>query len=173
MISRRNFLKTALTVTASYPFTRAIAAPKAERSLKLYNTHTDESLSRIYYSSGIYNDSAIKEINYLLRCHYSNEVMPINIKLLDLLWNIKDVFGKDREIHIVSGYRSHAYNRFLRNIGRMVAMESLHLYGLAIDFSIPGISSHELSRIAKSFSAGGVGRYPGFVHIDLGRIRSW
>ncbi len=173
MISRRNFLRTVLAITASYPFKKAFASPKAERFLDLYNVHTGERLSTTYYTSGGYNSSAIKEINYLLRCHYTNEVMPVDIRILDLLCDIKDIFGKDREVHIISGYRSSVYNKYLRRLGRKVARESLHLCGLAIDFVIPDISSRELSDVARSFFAGGVGKYPEFVHIDLGRIRHW
>jgi uncharacterized protein YcbK (DUF882 family) len=149
------------------------SSKEVERSLNLYNIHTNERLHVKYYESGIYDKNALHEINYLLRCHYSNEIIPIDTSLLDLLCDIKDIFGKDKEVHIISGYRSFAYNEYLRSLGRKVVQNSLHLYGLAIDFSITGISTSKLSSIAKSFSAGGVGKYPEFVHIDVGRIRYW
>jgi uncharacterized protein YcbK (DUF882 family) len=173
VISRRNLLKAALAISAFYPLRKVFAFSKEERFLNLYNIHTGESLNTTYYQEGTYNHSAVDKINYLLRCHYTNEVMPLDIRLLDLLCDIKDISGKDREVHIISGYRSHAYNEYLRSLGRKVARDSFHLYGLAIDFSIPCVSSSELSNIAKSFSAGGVGKYPDFVHIDLGRVRYW
>lgn len=173
MLTRRNFLRTLFAFTAFYPFKKVFASLKNEKFLDLYNIHTGERLYTRYYASGIYDTDAVDKINYLLRCHYTNEVMPIDISLLDLLCNIKDIFGKEREIHIISGYRSHVYNEYLRNLGKKVAHDSFHLYGLAIDFAIPGVSSSELSSVAKSFPAGGVGRYPEFVHIDLGRIRYW
>ncbi len=173
MISRRNLLKAALAITASYPLRKVFAFSKEERFLNLYNIHTGEKFNAKYYESNIYDNNAINKINYLLRCHYTNEVMPVDIRLLDLLCDIKDIFEKDREVHIISGYRSYAYNEYLRSLGRKVVKDSFHLYGLAIDFSIPCVSSSELSNIAKSFSAGGVGKYPDFVHIDLGRIRYW
>jgi len=31
----------------------------------------------------------------------------------------------------------------------------------------------ELYRTARAFAAGGVGKYPEFVHIDVGRVRYW
>jgi uncharacterized protein YcbK (DUF882 family) len=173
MISRRNLLKAAFTITAFYPFKKAFAFSKEEKFLNLYNIHTGEKFNEKYYGSGIYDNNAINKINYLLRCHYTNEIVPVDIKLLDLLCDIKDIFGKNKEVHIISGYRSQAYNEYLRSLGRKVAKDSLHIYGLAIDFSIPGVNNTELSNIAKSFSAGGVGKYPEFVHIDLGRIRYW
>ncbi len=173
MISRRYFLRTLFTLSLAYPLKKVFAFTQDEKFLHLYNIHTGEKLSTRYYASGGYDRDAINQIYHLLRCHYTNEVVPVDISLIDLLCEIKDSLGKDKEVHIVSGYRSHAYNEYLRSLGRKVAKDSLHLYGLAIDFSIPGISSDELSSIARFFSVGGVGEYPEFVHIDVGRIRYW
>jgi len=178
MISRRTFLKTSTLLMASFLFDDVFASGRAkynktERVLDLYNIHTREKLIITYYSSGTYDYDAIEQINYLLRCHYTNEVRPLDIRVIDLLCDIKDVVGKDKEAHIISGYRSPAYNNYLRSIGRDVARNSLHLDGLAVDFSIPGISSSKLSDVAKSFQAGGVGKYTEFVHIDVGQVRHW
>jgi uncharacterized protein YcbK (DUF882 family) len=197
MISRRNFLRALVAGTAFYPFRNAFASISnppsplpdgrqagpfrkagkggftGERILKMYNIHTGESLNIKYYSSGNYDLKALDEINYFLRCHYTNEVKDIDISVLDLLCDIKDLVDKEKEIKIISGYRSLAYNEFLISQGRNVSKNTLHLQGLAIDFSIEGVSNKGLSRIAKSFSAGGVGKYPEFVHIDVGRVRYW
>ncbi len=173
MISRRNFLKAMVATAIIYPFKNVSASQKSERILNMYNIHTDESLNIKYYSSGIYDREAIDKINYFLRCHYTNEVKAMDIGVLDMLCDIKDIVGKDREVQIISGYRSLAYNEFLRSHGSKVSKNSLHLSGLAIDFSIEGVNNDELSRIARSFATGGVGKYPEFVHIDVGRIRYW
>ena len=178
MISRRNFLKTLAFISAAHPFKNVFASNKiqcnkTERALHLFNIHTGERLDIKYYSSGIYDLDAMNRINYLLRCHYNDEIKPIDAGVIDLLCDIKDIIGKDREVHIISGYRSPVYNEYLRSVGRRVVQDSLHLCGLAVDFSIPGISSNKLSDVAKSFRAGGVGKYSDFVHIDIGRIRYW
>jgi len=173
MISRRIFLRTLFAVTLACPLRKVFASPKNERFLDLYNIHTDERLYTRYFASGTYDSDAINQIYYLLRCHYTDEVMPVDMKLIDLLCDSKDIFGKDKQVHIISGYRSYAYNEYLRRRGRKVAKNSLHLYGLAIDFSIPDVSSRELSTVARSFAAGGVGKYHKFIHIDLGSIRYW
>jgi uncharacterized protein YcbK (DUF882 family) len=173
MISRRKFLKALVVAVAAYPLKNVLASQKPEKILNMYNIHTNESLNVKYCSSGIYNPDAIDKINYFLRCHYTNEVRAIDIRVLDLLCDIKDIIDKEREIQIISGYRSLAYNEFLRSQGRNVSRNSLHLQGLAIDFSINGVSNNKLSHIAKSFSAGGVGKYPEFVHVDVGRVRYW
>lgn len=177
MISRRSFLKAVAAGIAVHPFKNALASQKTdlktEKILSMYNIHTGESINIKYYESGAYDHDAINELNYLLRDHYTNEVKPINVKVLDLLCDIKDIFGNDKQVQIISGYRSPAYNEYLRSLGRRVSKNSLHLYGLAIDFVIPGVSNYELFRIAKSFGVGGVGHYPEFVHIDTGHKRYW
>jgi uncharacterized protein YcbK (DUF882 family) len=99
--------------------------------------------------------------------------MPIDIKVIDLLCDIKDRCGRNKEITIISGYRSSLYNGLLRRQGRNVSRNSLHLEGRAIDFTIEGVSKRKLVYIAKSFKAGGVGKYPEFVHIDVGDLRYW
>lgn len=173
MISRRNFLRAIAAAAAFYPFRQVFASTSREKSLNLYNIHTDENLDITYFSGGRYDFEALDKINHLMRCHYNNTVKPIDVGVLDLLCDIKDRLGADREIQIISGYRSPEYNDYLRSIGRHVAKNSFHMRGVAIDFSIQGFSMSSLSRTAKSFLAGGVGRYPEFVHIDTGPVRYW
>ena len=173
MISRRTFIKALLTAAVYYPFKGVYAYQNTDRILKMYNIHTDERIHVDYSSSGTYDPDAINRINYFLRCHYTNEIRPIDIKVIDLLCDIKDRCGQNKEIKIISGYRSSIYNRLLRSLGRNVSKKSMHLKGRAIDFMIEGIDNRKLARIAKSFKAGGVGKYPEFVHIDIGKIRYW
>jgi len=203
MISRRNFMKALVAGIAYNPFKKVFASKSKESNhtefppthpwergaeedlkggkreflddkiLNMYNIHTSESLNIKYYSSGVYDRNALNKINYFLRCHYTNEVKEIDIKVLDLLCNIKNIVDKDKKVYIISGYRSAAYNEFLIRQGRNVSKNSLHLQGLAIDFSIEEVNTYELSRIARSLAAGGVGKYPEFVHIDVGRLRYW
>lgn len=174
MISRRDFLKTIAAGAAVYPFKSALASSiTGERILNAFNIHTGESLNIIYYASGRYDYSALREINYFLRCHYTNKIETIDIKLIDLLSSIQNILGVDKQLQIISGYRSVEYNEYLRSIGRRVSKNSLHLLGLAVDFTLPHIKNSELFDIAKSFKIGGVGLYPEFVHVDTGRIRYW
>jgi uncharacterized protein YcbK (DUF882 family) len=175
VISRRSFLKAAVAASVILPFRpmKAFAAQKAERSLNLYNTHTGENLDISYYSAGRYDYEAIGQINYLLRCHFTNEVKAMDLRVLDLLSDIKDLIGKDKQLRIISGYRSPQYNEHLFNIGRGVVRDSLHLRGLAIDFAVEGFGTNRIAGVAKSFAAGGVGKYSEFVHIDVGRVRYW
>ncbi len=180
MISRRSLLKALLATAALGPARAAIAArkvpvasPPADGFLCLYNIHTKETLATTYRVGGAYDPKALDAINWLLRCHYTNESRPVDVGVLDLLCRIKDPYGERTPVHVVSGYRSPAYNALLRKQGHHVAGGSYHLHGLAVDFILPGVSTRELFRAARSLQAGGVGNYPEFVHIDVGPVRSW
>jgi uncharacterized protein YcbK (DUF882 family) len=180
MISRRNFLKGAIATACCFHLgnmRNVVASPglegAKERVLKLYNIHTGERLKTRYWVSGDYLQEEISRINHFFRCHYANTGKPINVKVIDLLCDVKNFFACGKEINIISGYRSPEYNEHLRSLGRHVSGGSLHLDGLAIDFAIPGIRTERLAKAAAQFQAGGVGLYPDFVHIDVGRVRRW
>ncbi len=173
MMTRRSFLKITTLVVMSCHSRKVFGLDKKERVLNLYNIHTGERLNVKYHSSGSYDRNALNEINYFMRCYYTNEIKPIDVKVIDLLCDIKDAIGRNKELFIISGYRSPEYNEYLRQIGRCVACNSLHLQGRAIDFRVPRVDSRTLAAIAKTFHLGGVGTYPDFVHIDDGRLRYW
>lgn len=174
MISRRAFLAgTAALAALAAPLGRAVASVPQTRALRLVNVHTDESLDVTYYDEGAYDYEALEQINRLLRCHRTDEVKPIDIRLLDLLCDIRDRAAYGHEIEIISGYRSAEYNDFLRRRSRRVARDSYHLYGLAVDFAMPGVSNRDIWHLARGLYAGGVGKYRSFVHIDVGPVRYW
>jgi uncharacterized protein YcbK (DUF882 family) len=83
--------------------------------------------------------------------------------------------GGDREIHVISGFRSVEYNAWLARRGSGVSRDSLHLVGRAIDVRFPDVTLGRVRRVAVDLACGGVGHYPGsgFVHLDSGRVRSW
>jgi uncharacterized protein YcbK (DUF882 family) len=173
MISRRKFLKALVAGATFFSFGDVFASVNSDRVLNMHNVHTGESLNIRYCSFDGYDREALDRINYFLRCHYTNEVEEIDVNVLDLLCDINNAVNNKKEIQIISGYRSPAYNEYLFEHGHKVSRNSLHLKGLAIDFAMEGIGNNGLSNVAKSFSAGGVGTYPDFVHIDVGRVRYW
>lgn len=173
MITRRDFMKACVATATLFPFRDVFASMGGERILDMFNIHTGEQLNIRYCSSGAYDRDALEKINHFLRCHYTNEVREIDVGVLDLLCDIRDSVGTKKELQIVSGYRSPAYNQYLVSLGRHVSRNSLHLQGLAIDFAIDGVSNERLVRLAKSFRGGGVGKYEDFVHVDVGRVRYW
>lgn len=155
------------------PLSWAFGSVPPDKTLRLYNAHTEETLDVTYYRNGSYDFESLGKINYLMRCHYTGELKPIDVRVLDLLCGITDSLGRDGQIEIISGYRSFTYNEYLRTRSRNVARDSYHMKGLAVDFTVSGIRNNALARTARSFNAGGVGEYREFVHIDVGPVRSW
>ena len=140
-----------------------------------FDTHTHETLSIVYRDSdGNYNDAALGAINHTLRCHGNSLRFPMSLKLIELIDNVQDRFGA-KNVHVISGYRSPEYNATLTKRSSRVAHNSLHMRGLAMDIRMPGVNKVELGQYARSLRTGGVGVYysSGFVHIDVGPVRSW
>jgi uncharacterized protein YcbK (DUF882 family) len=146
-----------------------------EKSLAFHNLHTLEDLEVVYWRDGRYLAPALDEIYYILRDHRQEEVHPIDTGLLDLLHALNRRLGTARPFHLVCGYRSPKTNAMLRKRSRGVARKSLHLKGMAVDIRVPGFRTSALRDIASSLRGGGVGYYrkPGFVHLDVGRVRYW
>jgi uncharacterized protein YcbK (DUF882 family) len=147
-----------------------------EGRLSLYNVHTREKLAVTYRKHGNeYDPEALKDLNWFLRCNYTNKKIDMDTNVIEYLNIVDNQFGGDNEIHIISGFRSLEYNSLLREEGRRVAHHSLHMLGKAIDFFIPRVSLKNLRMAALSLQYGGVGYYPqtGFVHIDSGNFRTW
>jgi uncharacterized protein YcbK (DUF882 family) len=146
-----------------------------KRTLSFYNLHTNESLCADYRINGKYMPDALSKINYILRDHRTNEIQPIDIRLLDLLHVLRTRIASNQPFHIISGYRSRKTNVRLRKQGRQVAKRSYHLLGRAIDISIPGCCLSDLRDVAMKLGMGGVGYYPRsrFVHVDTGPVRYW
>ncbi len=78
-------------------------------------------------------------------------------------------------IEIISAYRSPASNAWLARNASGVSRTSLHTRGMAADIRLRERPLEDLHRAALALGAGGVGLYPasGFVHVDIGRVRSW
>lgn len=148
------------------------------RTLSLYHVHTKESLTITYKVNGRYIPSALEKINYLLRDWRRSEVIRIDPKTIDLMWELHADLGSTRPVHIICGYRSPKTNSFLKRIGRNVAKKSQHMVGKAIDLYFPDVSTEKLRNSALVRQVGGVGYYrssgpSGFVHIDSGHVRMW
>jgi uncharacterized protein YcbK (DUF882 family) len=180
VMTRRTFLR--LSAIAAVPLfssplalSNALALPKTKRSLSLYNTHTGETVTTAYWESGKYLSQPLFEINYILRDHRTDQVMPIDLDLLDLLYAVRVRMLTQQPFHIISGYRSPETNAWLCRLNRGVVENSLHLCGKAVDIRLPGCGLPSLRSVAMDLKRGGVGFYPrsDFIHVDVGRVRCW
>lgn len=179
-ICRRSFLKAgALALGCSlFPQTisGAVIPPQLpERTLSFYNLHTDESLKVTYWYHGEYITDALSEIDFIMRDFRTNEIKTIDSRLIELLHTLRNNMESQEKLHIISGYRSPTTNTKLHKKSGGVAAHSLHMQGKAADIRLPGKSLESLWKTAKDLKLGGVGYYPSpdFIHVDIGRVRTW
>lgn len=147
-----------------------------EGRLTLFNVWTDERLDVTYRNEdGEYDLEALDDVNHILRCHYTGEVAAIDVRVLEHVNLVQKKLGRQREIHVISGFRSPEYNAMLVRFGRRAARNSLHVQGQAIDIQIPGVHPKMVRQAALELGYGGVGYYPRskFVHLDSGPFRHW
>jgi uncharacterized protein YcbK (DUF882 family) len=178
MNQRRSFLKSSAVLASalSVPaLSKAAANPPNERALRLYNTHTGESLRSIFWAEGQFIPEAMHDINKLLRDHRNNQVAQMDPQLVILLDRVSAQFGDQHVLHVISGYRSPQSNALLHERTSGVAKHSLHMDGKAIDVRLPGVDLRALHKAAMAARGGGVGYYADsqFVHLDTGRVRYW
>jgi|SRR6185369_9260694 len=182
MTCRRVFLKSSLYLTATlFGAKSALAklwdgATLPAGKLSLHNLNSRERLTVTYRNEmGEYDHEAIGALNWLFRCHNTNETANMDLGVIEYLNRLDNSLGGGNEIQIISGYRSPSYNSKLRSHSKGVARHSLHTKGKAIDLAIAGIGLDTIRRTALALTAGGVGYYPrsGFVHIDSGDFRAW
>jgi uncharacterized protein YcbK (DUF882 family) len=178
---RRRFLALGAAALA-LPFSSRLSAfvpPEPlppDRDLAFYNTHTAEFAAVEYCQSGSLVPASLETINRILRDTRTGEVKDIDLGLLDLLNVLSRTLATNEPFHVISAYRSAGTNEYLRTHGSGgVAANSLHLAAKAIDIRVPGVRLRDLYRAAVGLRGGGVGIYPDsdFVHVDVGRVRTW
>jgi uncharacterized protein YcbK (DUF882 family) len=174
-MDRRGFLRAAGAAGALLMVPARLRAATRPCALSLHNLHTGERLSLVYREGDRYLPDALASVDRLLRDHRTGEVHPIAPHLLDLLHDLREAMGARREFEVISGFRSQATNDALRARSGGVAAGSLHRVGEAADVRLPDVETARLRRAAIALSRGGVGYYPveDFVHVDVGRVRTW
>jgi len=104
------------------------------------------------------------------RCPCDCRRIFVSFELVNLLERLRRQV--EAPIVIESGYRCPVHNAEVGGDDR-----SLHTLGLAADITIPGLTIVELHALARSYwlgdRRGGVGFYPGHVHLDVGNAREW
>lgn len=153
----------------------AFASALEPRALRFRNLHTAETLDAEYWQNGAYTPDALAAINHVLRDHRTNETHAIDVRLLDLLHDLAGQLQTREPFQVISGYRSPRTNAALADASSGVARRSLHMDGMAIDIALEGAPTELIRDAALALGRGGVGHYPnpGFVHVDVGRVRRW
>ena len=100
--------------------------------------------------------------------------LAIDLRLFDKLAAIQTMLTlvEDRPVELTlhSGYRTPERNRTLEG----AAVHSQHIVGRAADVSADGVSHARLAEAAELAGVHGLGRYPIFTHIDVGKPgRRW
>lgn len=147
----------------------------SRRTLALYHAHTRQSLNVTYYKGGHYVPSALRKINHFMRDYQADQVKAIDAELLDVLFELQQRLHVRRPYMVLSAYRSPATNARLRRRRRGVAKKSLHMEGKAVDIRVKGVAAGKVAREAIAMKKGGVGYYRrrGYVHVDVGDVRTW
>ena len=97
---------------------------------------------------------------------------PRLVALLDYLQD-QLTSGKGA-ITIYSGHRSPEYNEQLRRKGKLAGKASLHIEGMAADFTLAGVGAKQLWEFVRGLDCCGAGYYAGrMVHLDTGPKRFW
>jgi len=175
VLTRRRVLGVAATA-AAVAFIRPVTAVSfAPRAVSLYNIHTGEWVRTVYWADGHYIREAVRDINWVLRDHHSDEVRPMNAGILDVLGMLRSRLDTHNPFLVISGYRSPTTNQKMRRRSSGVASNSYHIKGMAIDLRCERRDLSQVRGAAMSLRGGGVGYYPrsDFVHVDCGPVRSW
>lgn len=152
------------------------------RTLSLVRPASGERAKVLYWKDGELIDAAYEELCHLLRDVNGKETVPIDPKLLEMLWGTQAFiarYGLTQPLEILSGYRTAASNRRLQEAGVPAARKSLHMQGKAADIRIASLNEEVLGGLIRSFRQGGVGYYyrsgprGGWIHADTGLNRTW
>jgi hypothetical protein len=119
----------------------------------------------------------LAQLNEFLRDWRRDQPTHMDPHLFDLLYQVYKESGSSDYIHVVCGFRTPDTNAMLRRRSKLVAQNSLHMQGRAMDFFIPDVPLAKLRVIGMRLQSGGVGFYPTsgspFVHMDTGNVRHW
>lgn len=179
--SRRRFIAggAAILACAALPYAALAAADENRYTLWLRRFDTGEDIIAPFTLDGssLYFEGYKKLCAALRDKHVASYrgFVKMPLATIEALWSVQQYLVKTkgdwRPIVVHSGYRTPETNAATEG----AAWNSLHMYGKAVDFHVPGVDLGELADVCQACpSVGGVGYYPaGWVHLDTGPKRSW
>lgn len=90
------------------------------------------------------------------------QVLENLLKIATLLQKYRDTLFKGAYVTITSGWRSLTYNK---KIGG--AAQSFHIKGMALDFTVSGLSPTEVQKMLDPIHKGGLEYASTWTHIDI------
>jgi uncharacterized protein YcbK (DUF882 family) len=148
---------------------------KGDGKINIRNEHTKREARVILLDSdGMLNEKALNEIDAVFIFSDKRKGEHISLRLLFLLDYFSDKIAPGQMIHLISGYRSPAYNQKLKKRGGNVARTSAHMDALALDFYLEGVNGKVIWETVRQENCCGIGHYGGAsVHLDAGKPRFW
>lgn len=100
-------------------------------------------------------------------CTDGSDPIFIAVELVEVLQKIRNHFGK--AVKITSAYRTPSKNKAVGGTAY-----SQHLYGMAADIKVSGVSPKKVAAYAEKLlpKSGGIGVYSTFTHIDVRSSKS-
>jgi len=144
--------------------------------LALKNVHTQEEFSLNVPGSLQFSVKELKQFNHFCRDWRRDEETSMDPELLKTLSRICHDFHSINapiNVEILSGFRTESTNEMLRRKSNLVAQNSFHIKGQALDFRLVGVDDDQMKISAKKHAIGGLGIYRNFIHIDTGPRRQW
>ena len=144
--------------------------------LALKNVHTQEEFSLNVPGSLQFSVKELKQFNHFCRDWRRDEETSMDPELLKMLSRICHDFHSINapiNVEILSGFRTESTNEMLRRKSNLVAQNSFHIKGQALDFRLVGVDDDQMKISAKKHAIGGLGIYRNFIHIDTGPRRQW
>ena len=144
--------------------------------LALKNIHTGEQLNLSVPKTLKISPAENEKINQICRDWRRNKIMNMDPQLIGILAKICEESSDEDgpvTVELLSGYRTNKTNEFLRQRSNLVARNSFHISGKAIDFRLPSLNLRKVTEKAQAHADGGLGIYKNFIHIDTGPQRRW
>lgn len=100
-------------------------------------------------------------------CSDGSDPVFVAVELVEILQKIRTHYGK--AVTITSAYRTPTKNKACGG-----TTYSQHLYGMAADIKVSGVSPKNVAAYAEKLmpKSGGIGIYKTFTHIDVRSVKS-
>ena len=152
------------------------ALHRSRISLTLKNIHTGEQFNLFVPKTLKIAHDDIEKFNQICRDWRRNKIINMDPQLIGILAKVCEESSDNDApvtVELLSGYRTKETNELLRQKSDLVAKNSLHIRGKAIDFRLPSLNLRKVKEKAQAHASGGLGIYKNFIHIDTGPQRRW